>query len=149
MYEINKAQLGYTRQYYEPRVHVHQTVRRGGSSLVRQGSNEPPFLSATTHPLAALKARNCSTLSSPNIYLLLSGCDQPKVGVASAKNFARITPAPPFSISWIRPCVRTTKAQDSCKPSEPRPARLYRTTKNPGYAGLCIYHQSPGHTRRY
>ena len=26
-------------------------LNRGGSSLVRQGSHEPPYLSATTHPL--------------------------------------------------------------------------------------------------
>ena len=72
---------------------------RGGSSLVRQGSNPPFSLQQLTRwrVQAALKARNCSTLSKvqrlTNIYLLLNGCDQPKVGVASAKFFARFARA--------------------------------------------------------
>ena len=85
-------------------------LNRGGSSLVRQGSHEPPVLSATTHPLespGSVEGTKLLHTVKSNIYLLLNGCDQPKVGVASAKNFACFARAlllnPPFQFPGSAP----------------------------------------------
>ena len=62
---------------------------------------------------AALKARNCSTLSSPQHLSAIKWVWSTKNGRGKCKNFralrARITPEPPFSISWIRPCMHLTR----------------------------------------
>ena len=41
----------------EKRERTSDSHVRGGSSLVRQGSHEPPFLSATTHPAGESRQR--------------------------------------------------------------------------------------------